>query len=288
MRHASWQSAPWLAQRERRDGAARGSHRVSRLAHIQDAFQRFLIQRAPGIEAHVVGSERVSVATRLGIYGDGYRARLIEAMQSTFPVLATLLGEVDFANLAGQYVDTHVSSFSSIRYYGDELAAFLATDAEYSQVPLLAELAQWEWAMAGAFDAADVTPLDVNAFAQLPPAQWAELRFDWSPSTQVLPLEWNVANLWKAVTEDQERPEPAVTPEPVNWLIWRHELQIYFRSLPTDESAALAASRAGQNFGELCVLLCAHLEEDEASLRAASLLRGWVQSGLIVGVARPP
>jgi hypothetical protein len=258
---------------------------VSRLADIQEAFQRFLLAADSEIESHVVGTERVSVETRLGIYADGYRLRLIEVLESSYPVLAKLLGETDFGKLAAKYVATHESTFFSIRYYGDELADFLAADAEYSKAPLLAELAGWEWAMAAAFDAADAEPIDVGAFAQLAPEDWAELRFAWSPSVQVIALEWNVPGVWKAVTEGTDRPEPSL--KPACWLIWRHELQIYFRPLAAEEAAVIAASRAGQSFGELCVLLCEHLDESEASLHAAGFLRGWVQSGLIVSAGLP-
>jgi hypothetical protein len=255
---------------------------VSRLADIQEAFQRFLLAAGSEIESHVVGTERVPVATRLGIYADGYRSRLIEVLESSYPVLANLLGEADFQTLGAQYVASHESTFFSVRYYGHELADFLATDAQYSQAPLLAELAKWEWAMAAAFDAADAEPIDSAAFAQVPPEDWAELRFEWSPAVQLVALEWNVPELWKAVTEDTERPEPSLNLEPAGWLIWRRELQIYFRPVAAAEAAVIAASRAGQSFGELCVLLCEHLDETEAAAHAAGFLRGWVQSGLIV------
>jgi hypothetical protein len=255
---------------------------VSRLPDIQDAFQRFLLAGDPDISSHVVGTRRVPVETRLGIYGDGYRSRLIESLQSSFPVLADLLGEADFETLAARYVNTHESTFFSIRYYGDRMADFLASDAEYAQAPLLAELARWEWAMAAAFDAADAEPIGVTAFAQVAPEDWAELRLEWSPSVQVLELEWNAPELWKAVTQDTERPDPSLSPEPASWLIWRHELQIYFRPLGAEEAAVIAAARGGQSFGELCVLLCEHLDEHEASLHAAGFLRGWLQAGLIV------
>jgi hypothetical protein len=277
---------------------------VSRLPDIQEAFQRFLLAGDSEINACVVGTERVPVETRLGIYGDGYRSRLIEALQTSFPVLADLLGETDFHTLAAQYVNAHESTFFSIRYYGDQLADFLAGDAEYSKAPILAELARWEWAMAAAFDAADAEPIDISAFAQLAPEDWAELRFEWSPAVQVIELEWNVPQLWKAVTEGTERPEPSLSVElgvstrpdaslsadpgvsarPVSYLIWRRELQIYFRPLAQQEAAVIAAARAGHSFGELCVLLCEHLDESEASLHAAGYLRGWVESGLISSI----
>ena len=259
---------------------------MSRLPEIQDAFQRFLLAGEPDIGSHVVGTQRVPVETRLGIYGDGYRSRLIESLQSSFPVLANLLGEADFQALAARYVNTHESTFFSIRYYGDEMAAFLASDEEYAKAPLLAELAGWEWAMAAAFDAADADPIDITAFAQVAPEDWADLRLDWSPSVQVLELEWNAPELWKAVTEGNERPDPALNPKPASWLIWRRDLQIYFRPLAAEEAAVIAAARGGQSFGELCVLLCEHLDENEASLHAAGFLRGWVQAGLIVNIAR--
>jgi hypothetical protein len=255
---------------------------VSCLADIQEAFQRFLLAADSEIESHVIGTERVCVETRLGIYADGYRSRLIEVLESSYPVLASLLGEADFHTLAAKYIATHESAFFSVRYYGHELADFLAADAEYSKAPLLAELAKWEWAMADAFDAADAEPIDSGAFAQVAPEDWAQLRFEWSPSVQLLALEWNVPGLWKAVTEDTERPEPSLSLEPASWLIWRRELQIYFRPVAAQEAAVIAASCAGQSFGELCVLLCEHLDESEASLHAAGFLRSWVQSGLIV------
>jgi hypothetical protein len=255
---------------------------VSRLADIQEAFQRFLLTSDSEIGSHVVGTERVPVEVRLGIYGDGYRSRLIEVLESSYPVLASLLGEADFQTLGAKYVASHESTFFSVRYYGHELADFLAATAEYSQAPLLAELAKWEWAMAAAFDAADAEPIDSAAFAQVAPDEWAELRFDWSPSVQLLALEWNVPELWKAVTEDTERPEPSLNPQLASWLIWRRELQIYFRPVAAPEAAVISASVAGQSFGELCVLLCEHLDESEASLHAAGFLRGWVQSGLLV------
>jgi hypothetical protein len=255
---------------------------VSRLPDIQEAFQRFLLAADPGIESHVVGTERVPAETRLGIYADGYRSRLIEVLESSYPVLANLLGEADFQTLGAQYVASHESTCFSVRYYGHELADFLAAEAQYSKAPLLAELAKWEWAMAAAFDAADAEVIDSAAFAEVAPEDWAELRFEWAPAVQLVALEWNVPQLWKAVTEDTERPEPSLSLPPARWLIWRRELQIYFRPVAAEEAAVIAASRAGQSFGELCVLLCEHLDESEASLHAAGFLRGWVQSGLIV------
>jgi hypothetical protein len=255
---------------------------MSGLAHVQADFQDYLLLGGRSIEAHVVGSARVPVATRLGIYGGAYRSRLAEALENNFPALAKLLGETDFHTLAADYVRTHDSPFFSIRYYGDQLPRFLATHEDYVAAPVLAELAAWEWAMTSVFDAADATPLGHEALARVPPAQWARLRFRWHPSAARVALSWNVPQLWQALTEDAVRPPLTLAATPVQWLLWRRELTTYFRSLTDAEAAVLDGALRGWPFGELCELLCAQLGEREAPLQAAALLRSWVDSGLIV------
>jgi hypothetical protein len=200
-------------------------------------------------------------------------------------VLAKLLGESDFAALAADYIAAHDSPFFSIRYYGDALAKFLATREDYAAAPVLAELAQWEWAMTAVFDAADVAPLCAEDLACIPPLQWAQLRFRWHPSVHRLTLLWNVPQLWRALSEDGERPVMTQAAGPAQWLLWRENLTSYFRSLPSTEASMLDAARSGWPFGELCALLCEELSESEAPAQAAAFLRGWIGSGLIVSAA---
>jgi hypothetical protein len=258
---------------------------MSALARVQREFLDYLLRGDTAVEAHVVGTARVSVAARLGIYADAYRSRLAEALESNYPVLAKLLGEADFAALAADYIAAHDSPYFSIRYYGDALAKFLATREHYAAAPVLAELAQWEWAMTAVFDAADVPPLDADALARIPPPQWAQLRFRWHPSVQRLALSWNVPQLWRALSAEGERPTMTLAAAPVQWLLWRENLTTYFRSLPKTEVSMLDAARSGWPFGELCALLCEELGESEAPAQAAALLRGWILSGLIVSAA---
>ena len=313
---------------------------MGRLPEIQTDFQSYLLNGDTAIGVHVVGTERVPIETRLAIYGDGYRARLAEALQANFPVLAELLGEGDFETLAAAYIRTHDSPFFSIRYYGNALSEFLATESEYAGAPVLAELARWEWAMTEVFDAPDAESIAVADLAHVAPEDWAELRFEWHPSVRRLALSWNAPQIWKAVSDgsspsgtngsrddapevdasrsevaaprdaDQpnvvqpdaarsetvplgaarpdvapsDLPEVAYNPEPVEWLLWRHELRTFFRSLQPGETAALTAAREGQSFGEICALLSAEFGETEAPAKAAGFLRNWVESGLLTAV----
>jgi hypothetical protein len=256
---------------------------VTGLAQLQQEFQHYLLRgEAAALEPRIAGSARVPVATRLAIYGGAYRSRLADALGANYPALAALLGETDFDTLAAAYISTHDSPYFSIRYYGEDLAQFLATHEEYASAPVLAELARWEWAMTGVFDAADASPLGHEALAQVPPTAWAQLRFGWHPSVTRLDLMWNVPQLWQALTDDGQRPVLELAPTCVPWLLWREDLTSYFRSLERTEAAALDAARSGWPFGELCELLCDEVGAAAAPARAATLLRGWIAGGLIV------
>lgn len=259
---------------------------MSALAQLQTDFQQYLLSGdARTAEPHVIGTTRVPVATRLSIYGGAYVSRLTEALASNYPALASLLGEEDFRQLGEAYVRAHDSPYFSIRYYGEGLAGFLATHPDYVQIPVLEELARWEWVMRAVFDAADATCLRHEILQVIRPEQWAQLRFVWHPSVARLDLKWNVPQLWRAVTDEAPQPQLAYQEEPEGWLLWREDLTTYFRSLTGIERVAFDAARKGWPFGELCELVCAEVGPAQAPAQAATLLRGWIEAGLITGTS---
>lgn len=256
---------------------------MARLDSIEHDFQSFLLTGNADIEKRVVGTPRVPIATRLAIYGNAYRSRLIETLEAHYPALRALIGADEFAALGCAYVQAHDSSFASIRFYGGELGAFLANDPAYASRPWLCELARFEWAMTEVFDAADATPLDVRSLGQIAPEDWAKLGFDLHPSLRRLDLVWSAPALWRALTSGNPHPAPDARAHPVPWLLWRRELQIFFRPLPALEAEALDAVLQGRSFGQICVALCTALDAAQAPPQAAAFLREWVESGLIVG-----
>ena len=80
---------------------------MARLDTIENDFQSFLLTGRADIEARVVGTQRVPIATRLAIYGDAYRSRLIETLEGHYPALLALIGAEHFAALGGAYVQAH-------------------------------------------------------------------------------------------------------------------------------------------------------------------------------------
>jgi hypothetical protein len=158
--------------------------------------------------------------------------------------------------------------------------------APYAEQPILAELALLEWTLAEVFDSTDAESVQRAAFAAIDPSVWSELSFQFHPSLRRLHLHWNTTAVWQAMSREETPPDPACGEHPVPWLLWRRDLQNYFRSMTGDEAVALDSALRGENFGEICEALAEWLPEDQIPLRAAGLLGAWADSGIIVGIDR--
>jgi hypothetical protein len=261
-----------------------GANTAARLRQLQRDLQSHLLGEPSSIAAAIIDTPPLPVADRLGIYRNAYRVRLIEALDDTYPVLHALLGDEVFAALGEEFVAAHPSVHRSIRWYGSELSAFLTRCPPYAEQPILAELALLEWTLAEVFDAADAEPTSRAALSAVDASAWNELQFRFHPSLRRLHLHWNTAAVWKAMSRDETPPDPECAEHPVPWLLWRRDLQNYFRSMTADEAAALDRGLGGANFGEICEALAEWLPDEEVPLRAAGLLGTWADSGIIIGI----
>ena len=258
---------------------------ATRLRRLQQGLQSHLLGEPSSIADAIADAPPLSVADRLGIYRNAYRVRLIEALDDTYPVLHAVLGDEVFVALGEEFVTAHPSVHRSIRWYGGELSEFLSQSPPYAGQPILAELALLEWTLAEVFDAADAEPRSRTALAAVDASAWSELQFEFHPSLRRLHLHWNTAAVWQAMRRDEAPPDPVCAEHPVPWLLWRQDLQNYFRSLTADEAAALDLGLSGGNFGEICEALAEWLPDDEIPPRAASLVGTWADSGIIVGIS---
>jgi hypothetical protein len=252
------------------------------LSVLQRDLQRHVLSGDAAIIDAVKDTPAVPVATRLNVYSNAYRIRLADALAANMPRLKELLGEEQFGAVAGAYVDAHPSRFASIRWFGDRLAQVLG-ESHPSQ-PWLAELARWEWALAASFDAADATAVAVECLATVAPGDWAELRLQFHPSVQYLELATNAQALFKALSEEQAPPPPAILATAQPWLLWRQDLKTQYRSLAPDETAALQVMRAGGTFGAMCEALCEWHDAAAVPLVAAGMLKRWIVEELLIKV----
>lgn len=247
------------------------------LAALQRAFQAAVLNPAQGADASTLlrGNPR-----GLQAYRHAYPARLREALQDNYGVLAQALGDEGFALLAKGYLEAHPPTEPSIRWFGHALADFMEGWPDLPH-PALADLARLDWALRTAFDAAACPPLLPEALAALPPARWAALHLRLQPHVQTLSLAWAVGPAWHALADarDAGREAELPPPEPLahRLLVWRIALAPQWRSLDAEEAEALDALGAEPT-------LAAWLEaRGEAALaRSVALLQRWVADGLLI------
>jgi hypothetical protein len=254
-----------------------------KLAQLQRALQAHVLHGDGAIAALVPGTARFDTRTRLAVYADGYAPRLAEALAQTYPALRQSLGPAVFAHCVASLARAAPSRHFSVRYYGKDLAAVIERHVRGVRGRAAADLARFEWALAAAFDAADARPIAATDLERIAPRAWPQLRFDTTPSLQSLELRSNAVAFWKAACETGPRPTRWRLARPQRWLIWRRDLGVYFRPLAADEAAALASLRAGGSFRRQCSAIAAVQGDAGAAQRAAALLRGWVEEGLLSG-----
>jgi hypothetical protein len=249
----------------------------------QRRFQDYLLGGIGAAEDLVAADAKADAATRLGVYADAYRLRLLEVLGNDYPALRAVAGAEGFERIGRAYIEAHPSDTPSVRWFGRHLAEFLIQSPGWERHQLLAELAAFEWRKGEVFDAPDTVALEIAAVAAVPPESWPEMRLLTQPALRRLDLRWNVPELFRAHEAGESLPEAVALEEPVHWLLWRDAaLDIRWRSLGADEAAALDAVLDGASFGEICELLCQWVEAEEAAMHAAGLLKRWIFDGLVV------
>jgi hypothetical protein len=254
---------------------------MSPLKGLQTDFKSFLLRGDERMLERVVGSAKVSAPRRLAIYYDAYRLRLIEALDSNYPVLHAWMGNDEFEQLGLAYLETHPSTHFSIRYFGHRLSEYLASAETYRDKPYLNEMAALEWAMSEAFDAADGRSMNPDDMATIPPEAWPEMRLALHASVHRLDLRWNVPAIWKAIKEEQAPGEATASEWPQPWLLWRQDLKIFFRSLSVEEAWAIDSARSSGTFAIICDGLGEWIDAQNIAVHAAGLLKKWLSDGLV-------
>ena len=254
------------------------------LHDLQRRFQERILSRKSGIEPVFNGIQDDDFDARLDTYVGGYRTRLAEALEATYPVLKTTLGANVFSREMRLYLEARPSRYFSVRHYGADVADYLAQRYRTPRGASLADLARWEWLLADVFDAADDDALTVAALAAVAPADWPGLTFIFRTCMRRFATSTNAVECWRAANGLRAKPRRLGAARPSHWLLWRRGTTTHFRSTTVLEADALNLASAGMSFAAICERVAQSVPASEAALRAASLLRTWIGEELIVDV----
>lgn len=256
---------------------------MSALAALQREMQAHVLRDDAAALDAAVATPEADAARRLGVYAHAYRARLAGVLRNDYPGLRALTGGAGFERLALAYVEATPSTHFNVRWYGARLAAFARECAPWSAREDLADMAELEWKLGLAFDAADEASIDFATLAALAPVDWPALRLRLHASLQRARLTRNVDAIRRAVDREEAVPEVEVLASPLGWATWRKDSIVRHRRLEDDEAAAVDAVARGATFAELCAQLCQWHAAEAVAARAAALLRRWIEDGWIAG-----
>lgn len=255
------------------------------LAEIQASFQRALMADDPAVLAEIVDSPSERREVLLGVYQNAYIMRLLGFLRTDHEKLAALAGNDAMDRIGRAYFVAHPSRHPNARWASAKLPEFLSQDRRFAGTPILAEMARLERALSDAFDAADAGILRLTHLGAVDPRDWPRLAFSPQPSVRRLTLNTNAVEIWRAINSGSEPPMPAALTEPMQVAAYRHELTARFRILGYDEAMAWDEMCKGVAFGGLCEMLAMYGGEADAAIRAASLLKGWIDEEMLVAPA---
>lgn len=222
--------------------------------------------------------ESNSASVRMDVYADGYYLRLLEILEKDYPKLLKWLGDEHFDGLGRRYIDTYPSKSYSIDSFGKKMAEFLVQQ----DLPVHAEMAQFEWALSEAITVANTPILEQQDLLSVPQEQWPEIYIKPHATLQILSLNWNIPAVWQAMDKGLEIPTLLREEVTKTWLVWRKADQIaYFCPLTPIEMKVLQALVEGQAFWQVCEGLLPWLKEEEVAPFVVNLLIRWLNDQLL-------
>lgn len=253
---------------------------MSALADLQQSMQAHVMGEHEQILNQLVLPIRGTIHERVAVYSNAYDWRLIDALHQEYGLLAKLIGDEAFTELAEAFIDAYPSQFYSIAKFSEPLVQFLAEQFPYSQQPYLSELTQLIKALIRSLEAADAPYLKFEALGNVAEQNWPSLCFKFHPSVQYFCFNYNSYTIWQALV--QEKRVPLVQKTKSHCVVWRKGLQSYAVALTEVEALILTLFQQGFCFADVCEAVYdkGFMVESQAAGFAANLLATWLNNHL--------
>ncbi|MEP7063016.1 MAG: DNA-binding domain-containing protein [Betaproteobacteria bacterium] len=271
-------------QRWREEHEGHGAPRiVPRLAERQHGFARALLDPQRSIPPGLVGPDGEPSERRFAVYRNNVVSGLIDTLQAAFPAVCRIVGAEFFRAMARVYVAQEPPDSPILLGYGAGFADFIGTFEPAATLAYLPDVARIEHAWAGAYHAADVSPIEAAAMAQIPPDALPGVQLCLGPSVRLIRSRFPALTIWRMNVGDG-------APGPVdfdaggeNVLVARPGTQVELRLLSQASTEFIQSLVDGWPVIEAAKVALAVDCRFDLSLDLAELL----QSGIVVGFQSP-
>lgn len=220
-------------------------------------------------------------ALRLDVYGDGYLARMTEALAETYETIERILGRAAFNEIVRRYVERHPSEHPNLTELGRHFATFLERDPIATELPVLPDLARLERALIVSYHARAETPLPSSELEGFTPDRFGECRIAFQPHLFALRSRWPVRSLRRDRDDPgvAERARTATSPEAI--VGYRDGLDVVLREPPDGELVCLQALLAGASVAEAVECI---VDDAGASPPVGEWFGSWMAVGLVTAL----
>ena len=248
---------------------------------LQTELLDYLVKQPSNIEGYIAEGGSIDKQTRLNIYGNAYKLRLRDVIDTDHEILSFYLGDELFDKLVEGYIDTNPSTYPSLRDFCCNLPNYLKQTLPFSEHPILGELARFERMLLFAFDANDAPIASMQGLSEIAAEDWPNIQIRFHPSVQLFATDTNCVEIWRAMKQKTTPPEVKQT-EKLTWVVWRALDRITeFRSLDTSETVMVECFLKGGTLADVCEDLLAYHEESTVSEVVVGTIGQWLRRGQV-------
>jgi len=233
----------------------------------------------------VEGADILAKAARVGVYTEGYPARVREALLEAYPAVHHVVGEECFTDLVFRYLQALPEDNYNLNEAGRNLPAFLRTDPLAESLPFLPDLAGLEWHMAEAFHAPLLRPFEMTVCAGYELADWQNSVVGFQPSLRVIASKWPILEIHKARSTPVEEIDIELEGRPEQLIVYRCRFDVMVERIGKLESKAVERLAAGQRLGEVLEELSL---EGLSTTSVMNWFSRWTNLGLITDIRLKP
>lgn len=222
---------------------------MSRASAMLDRFADALCQPGGPPPSGLMASGGAELEARFNVYRNNVFSSLIEALRSSYPIVAQLVGEAFFTAMAREFIIAHPPTSPVLLEFGGEFPGFLEAFEPVDELAFLPDTARLESAWLKAYHAADARVLTGADFADILPEQIADLRLKIHPAFHALSSPWPVGQIWAAHQNDAAPEQIDLSARSCALCITRPGFEVLITPLKTGIgvfSDALAANSLGQ------------------------------------------
>lgn len=171
---------------------------MSTLLELQLQLRRAVLGGDNAALVAAIRGDGLDPAARLRIYRNHAFATLGAVLEGTFPVVCRVVDKRFFAYAVHEYLREHPPHSRCLVEYGVDFADFLAGFAPCKDLPYLADVARFEWALNMAATVREVAALPIEALIAVPPEKVPCISLCFQPSVRYFASEWPIDAIWQA------------------------------------------------------------------------------------------